>query len=306
MNDVDLWIPPEYIDRAAGAVLEAGLRYPARLRLRTRSALRHEDETSRTFETPGLRGMLELHSSLKSLEGLSREWMERAWDRREPRQLGDLTACVLHPEDMLTHLVIHGSRYHGFGSGLRPLVDIGFWLRTESSRISWADLLSCWRQERIDVWTLLTLSLARDFVGAPVPPDILALARELPHFTEMREVARRLILATGLTLPPAMAFLVTSTARGRAEWLWHRLTTYYWQGPPGTRRTVAEVVRDGTGRMAADFRGKLPLYVRGLVGGTLRGSGLRRRTELALDRQSLERLMTIVETPRGPGVAQDH
>lgn len=301
MHDVDLWTRPEYIERAAGAALQIGLQYSARLRLRTPSALELRAATTRIFEAPGLPGILEVHSELKSLEGLSQEWMQRAWDRRERRTLGDLTACVLHPEDMLTHLSIHCSRFHGFESGLRPLVDIGFWLRAESSRISWTDLLSSWQREHIDGWALLTLSLAHELAGAPVPADVLEAARGLPHFTETHAIARRLILATGATLPPGLAFLVTSTTRRRAAWLSRRLTAHYWQGPPGTRRTMAAVLRDGTQRIAADVRDKLPEYFRGLVTGTLRGAELRRRTELALDRQRLERLVAAVETTQGGG-----
>ncbi len=307
MHDVDLWTRPEYVDRAARIALQTGLRYPQRLRLRTPSAMRWEEAPTRVLETPGLPMIVELHGALRSLDVLSPDWMNQAWNRREPRALGVLTACVLHPEDMITHLVMHCTRFpHGLEAGLGPLVDIGFWLRSESSRISWADLLACWRRERIDAWGLLTLSLARDFVGAPVPPDVLDAARDLPRFTDMTEIARRMMLGRGLTLPPAMAHLLASTPRSRAAWLTRRLTAWYWEGPPGSRRTVRQTLRDGTHRMASDIRDKLPLYLRGLITGSLRGAGLRQRIELVRDRQRLERLIATVETTSDRSATRDH
>jgi hypothetical protein len=111
-------------------------------------------------------------------------------------------------------------------------------------------------------------------------------------FAELRVLARQQVLDSASTLPPTLARLAaTPSTEGQGRWLLHRLTTWYWQGPPGVRRGALQVLRDATGRMSSDLRTKLPAYVRGLRDGSLRGEELRRRQELAVGRRRMLELV---------------
>jgi GNAT superfamily N-acetyltransferase len=183
--------------------------------------------------------------------------------------------------------------------GLRPLLDIALWLEREGAGIDWSAATERWRRDGCLTWTYLTLVLAKDLLGAPVPAAFLEQAAAPPHFEELRALALAQVLDAASTLPPTLAKLaVTPTIRGRGRWLLHRLTAWYWEGPPGSHRAPLEVVREATRRMSSDLRTKLPAYLRGWRDGSLRGAEYRRRQLLAAGRQRLADLVHQAEPPR--------
>jgi hypothetical protein len=169
-------------------------------------------------------------------------------------------------------------------------------LEREGAACDWPALAARWRREGCFTWCYLTLSLAKELLAAPVPAALLDVVAPPAEFEELRVLARAQVLDSASTLPPTLATLVTTaTATGRSRWLIHRLTAWYWQGPPGIRRTPLEVMREATRRMSSDLRTKLPAYVRGWRDGSLRGAEFRRRQALALGRQRLAELVSQVE-----------
>jgi hypothetical protein len=301
MADVDLWTLPEHLDRAATALLDAGLRYATRFEGRTAAAARLDVAATRVFDSPHSPIVVELHSRLESLAGMSSGWLAESWRRRERRALGDLDACVLHPEDMLTHLVVHSSRYHRFECGVRPLVDIGLLIHAERARLSWPDLMATWRREGVETWALLTLALARDLAGAPIPAGVVTRFHDRPGFAELETLARRQVLGAGRSLPGGMERLLSPAPGDGTTWLIHRLTTWYWKGPAGHRRAPGEVLREAARRMRHDLLCTLPRYVRAVLDGTLRGPEFRRRREMTRGKGHLDALVAAADAARTGG-----
>lgn len=299
MGDIDVWTRPELLDQAAAALITEGIPYSDRMRVRRAAASPMETGTVRIFEAPGTQVVLELHGTVRSMAAAAPAWLEPAWARAAPRDLGGVLARVPHPEDMLTHLAVHASVQHQFAMGLRPLLDIALWLEREGEGLDWSALAERWRQEGCLTWTCLTLALAQELLAAPVPPGFLERAGLPREFAELRELALAQVLEADRTLPPTLAKLATTpTVGGRGRWLLHRLTRWYWEGPPGSDRGPLEVLRGAAARIASDLRTKLPPYLRGWRDGSLRGAEFRRRQALAQGRQRLLELVQRVEPPR--------
>jgi hypothetical protein len=299
MGDIDLWTLPEHLDAASAAVLGAGMRYPERLQSRMSAADRLEERSTRVFESDAGEVVLELHGVVQSMTAAAPGWSGDAWSRAVERDLGGVRARVPHPEDMLTHLAMHCSAHHRFEMGLRPLLDIALWLEATAGACDPAALGDQWRRYGCATWNQLTLALVRDLLGAD-PLPALSDVSAMPHGAELSELARAQVMDAVLTMPPTLARLAaTPTGAGRARWMLHRLTAWYWQGPPGSRRTPLVATRDAFSRMASDLRTKLPAYLRGLRDGSLRGSELRRRQELAIGRRRLGEL--VAEATGGTG-----
>jgi hypothetical protein len=297
MGDIDLWTAPEHLDAAAHAVLGAGMQYPERLRARMAAADRLEDRPTRVFESERGDVVLELHGVIESMRIAAPGWSTRAWGRAVVRDLGGVRARVPHPEDMLTHLALHCSAHHRFEMGLRPLLDIALWLEGNAPACHPTALLDSWQRDGCVTWAQLTLSLAGELLAVPVAPELAGRIEATP---EARELARAQILDAVRTMPPSLARLAaTPSAAGRARWVLHRLTTWYWQGPPGSHRGPLTATRDALQRMGSDLRTKLPAYLLGLRDGSLRGAELRRRQTLAVGRQRLAELVEQAE-PRVP------
>lgn len=291
MDDLDLWVAPEDLDRAVQAATAVGVGYTSRHRDRGKAEKDPQQSSTRVLECPEYGLVVEVHGMLASLEGLSPQWLARAWSRRERRTLGDMLAWAMHPQDMLTHLAIHCSRHHRFDSGLRPLLDIALWLRSDGAAIDWPLLLREWEQEHIVIWALLPIQLASELLGAAVPAEVARRIEQTPGFDELLETARPLVFGSLLTLPPTMARLASSTPRERVAWVFSRLTSWYWKGPPGAKRTAGQILLDALRRMGHDLRYKTGPYFRGMLEGHFWGADFRRRREVAVGRGRLTMLV---------------
>lgn len=300
MGDIDLWTLPGHLDAAAEVVLRTGMRYPERLQSRMSAADRLEERSTRVFESDAGGVVLELHGIVQSMLAAAPGWSDAAWSRAVERDLGGVRARVPHPEDMLTHLAVHCSSHHRFEMGLRPLLDIALWLEATAGSCDPAALASQWKRYGCATWNHLTLALVRDLLGSDPLPSLTAAADSMPRSAELHELAEAQVMDAVLTMPPTLARLAaTPTTAGRFRWVVHRLTGWYWQGPPGSKRTVLAATRDAGSRLFSDVRTKLPAYLRGLRDGSLRGAEFRRRQALAVGRRRLGELVEQVEPAPG-------
>lgn len=97
------------------------------------------------------------------------------WTRADTVEIFRRRARALSPGHLLLHLCIHMADQHQFESGLRPLCDLDGLLAQRGSAIDWRDLH---RQAVEWGWVRsvgLALRLARDVIGAAVPPDASSL-----------------------------------------------------------------------------------------------------------------------------------
>jgi hypothetical protein len=96
------------------------------------------------------------------------------WERACPFDIAGERALGLAPEDEIAYLCFHACYGHYFAFvGLRPFVDLAQ-LCLHGSGPDWrsfADRVQAWGWTRSAV---LTLSIARQYVGAPVPDAVLA------------------------------------------------------------------------------------------------------------------------------------
>ena len=173
MGDIDIWTAPELLDRAALVLIQAGIPYSSRMQARRATAKPLERETSRVFEATGTSVVLELHGVVRSMLAVTPGWAAPAWARAAPRDLGGISARVLHAEDMLSHLAVHTSAHHRFEMGLRPLLDIALWLEREGQACDWPGLAARWRRDGGLTWSCLSLVLAKELLAAAVPPGLL-------------------------------------------------------------------------------------------------------------------------------------
>jgi hypothetical protein len=298
MDDLDLWVRPGDLDKAVAAAGEAGLHYSSRYRDRTAAQRQESRVATRVLEHRQSNLAVEIHGALNSLRELSPAWHQRAWERRERRRLGDMQAWVMHPEDMLTHLALHCGRNDYFRAGLRPILDVALLLGSDGSRIDWNRLLGDWDRERMAVWALLPVSIARDLLEAPVPAAVEEQIARMPGFDELRAAAAEQVYGAVHRLPPMVTYLVNSTPRERAAWIYTRFISWYWKGAPGVHRSAMQVLRDAGRRMAHDLRHRTGRYLQGLLGGQFWGGEFRRRRQVALGRKRLEDLVENVEDRR--------
>jgi len=302
MGDIDVWTQPEHLDAAERALTGAGLCYPERLAARTPAADRPEAASTRVLELSGPGLIVELHGRLQSMAVACPGWEEKAWSRCVRANLGGVDVLVPEAGDMLTHLAIHCSAHHRFEVGLRALLDISLWLEYAAEQLAWPAMQERWKQDGASTWIYLTLALARDLLGAPVPEEYFRDAERPAHFDELRALAQAQVLGATKTMPPALTRLSTLPSLGaRARWLANRLTTWYWSGQEDAHRTPLETVRQAGRRMAHDIRYKIPPYLRGLLSGNLRGKELRQRRELAAGRERMAELVALEGQARRTG-----
>ena len=95
---------------------------------------------------------------------------EAIWARSRPETLGGIEARVLDEGDLLLHLTLHAAYSDHFGRGLGPLCDVDVLVaRRALDGGPLGDRARTWRAGRC---LELTLTLAHDFLGTPVPDGI--------------------------------------------------------------------------------------------------------------------------------------
>jgi hypothetical protein len=293
MSDIDLWVKPADLAMADVALKDAGLGYPERTHAGLQLPTAEEALAERSYEVPGTPVLVELHGALKSYASLSRERLELVWRRSVVTELGGIPARVQHPEDLLLHLCLHAADQHRFSLGLSPLLDIHRAASRWHSVFDWPAMIADWSVLGISARMYLVLKLARDLLGAPLP-DLFFRAVSAPSaLEEMEALAQQQIWQPYRHLPPALEGWYG--APSRAGWLLHRLRAYTAR-EPGTPwwRHGGLMSR----RIVHDLAVKTPRYVRGWMGGHLRGAELRERTSLARGRRRLGELIAQEESPK--------
>jgi hypothetical protein len=286
MADVDLWVRPADLDAADAALRDTGLGYPARTHAGRQLPTAAEGLAERSFELPDTLVLFELHGTLKSLAALDAARIERIWTRSRPATLGGIPARVQHPEDLLLHLCLHAAAAHRFTLGLGPLVDIQRVVARWQNDFDWPAMAADWKQSGVAAWMGLTLLLARDLFGAPVPTTVLG---RLAGYDELTRLATIQLWARERPLPHALERLAGPAGRTAIR---DRLRVYGERPPGAGWWTYASLVAR---RVAHDLTVKVPRYARQWLDGTLRGATRRRRTALARERHRLGELVARAE-----------
>ena len=129
---------------------------------------------------------VEVHWTILEEDSPFRIYVDDLWKRSQPARIADVDISALSLEDLLLHLCIHHTYQHRLQAGLRSLYDIAFIMQKYAAQINWQKLeetASSWGAARV---IALTLALANDLFGVPVPPqaagsvhsEVLAAARQ--------------------------------------------------------------------------------------------------------------------------------
>jgi hypothetical protein len=121
---------------------------------------------------------------------------DAALERRVTRKLEGKTVYCLGPEDMLLTLCLHGTSH--FWSQLSMVNDVAHLIGARAAW-DWQGLLQRSGEFGMRRQVLLGLSLARELLAAPVPPEVLQQADADPGVVGLRRQVRKNLFARSET-----------------------------------------------------------------------------------------------------------
>ncbi len=219
MSDVDLLVPPGKREEALRVLRTLGYEFPESVLATNRDhnwRLGANQEFAPPLRLRASPVLLEVHSQLECSEPLFPMSVQEYWSRSILVDLKGLTVRTLCPEDFLFHLCLHQSRSHRFEKGLLPLVDLKLLLDSRP-HWNWPGIAERSLRCGCATWMYLTLEVARDLVGAPIP-DSFFQALPQPHDPlKLRCLVEEQIWSaqSGTAIPPFLPSLV-------AEFSWRR------------------------------------------------------------------------------------
>jgi Uncharacterised nucleotidyltransferase len=179
--DLDILVSRKDIGKVKDLLLSQG--YTSRYSLTKKQERLHlKYSVEFTFEHPR-RIMLDVHWRFAADYlggGLD---LEEALAKRVPVQILGKTVYTLDPEDNLLMLCQHGT-FHSW-SILSTVSDVAHLVHSQNSW-NWSRVLQRAKDTGLRRQTLLGLSLARDLLGAPVPPQLIKEAEADPGVVAIR------------------------------------------------------------------------------------------------------------------------
>lgn len=287
MMDIDLLIPRGRWDQAREALERTGLQIPERHRYRPLVGHDGIPQEEKPLQRPGTRIMVELHTALEFGEAAGRVDLTAIWPRTRDVSLSGIVAKTLCPEDFLIHLCHHLSSHHLFDKGLLPLVDIHLYVTRRAAEWDWAALAATTLLHGGAEWVYLTLALARDLLGSPVPESFFA---KVPPPRRLEEVAslaaEQLLLAGRNPISPGLARLASESALKRALRLGRRINPWRREeaaaGPGGAPGGVVHAAVTASRRLVVDIKTRARIF-----------SSVRKRGELT--RKNVELAVRLQE-----------
>jgi hypothetical protein len=268
MSDVDLLVPPGKREEAMLILRTLGYEYPKSVLAANRD---HSPRLGPNQEfAPPLRlraspMLLEIHTQLDCSEPLFPMSVQEFWSRSIPVDLKGLFVRTLCPEDFLFHLCLHQSRSHRFEKGLLPLVDLKLLLDSHLDW-NWAGIVERSLRCGCATWMYLTLEVARDLVGAPVPDSFfqaLPKPRDRPKLRCLLEQQIWSAQSGRPVIPPFLPYLLAEFSwRSRARMLLNRMRLVG-RGELDSEPTIASFFRRtrlSLRRLLVTLRNKIPRY----------------------------------------------
>jgi hypothetical protein len=268
MADIDLLVPRADLERAAQLSRDCGFHESRDVSLM--ECLRPETEHRESFVLLSSDGLaqVEIHAILPSLAEFGID-SASLWDRSVAADLGGVQVRVLCPEDFIQHLCLHIGPFHYYLSRLQGLLDFRFYLEKHSNQIDWQTVSDRSLQNGTSPWVYLTLWLARELVGAPVPADFFQICPAPKYLSDLSQLATHHLLYVS-TLPMTSNFVKLFAARSFGE-RWNALAQHW--SNVGSRAGGSHESRTSTWTWLRDYfkfvLHRLKFYVQA---GTLRPS----------------------------------
>lgn len=283
MQDIDLWMQPDRLDPAVRALEAVGFRCPDRVV----TGVPDSRVPTRILEWPSSPILVELHGVPFSLSGLPGTVRDAMWRRRVPVN-GEIRASLLRRDDLLLHLCLHAVRHHRLNGGLGALADVG-WVVARGLDRPWSEWVDGVHTARAATSVWLVLHLARRWVGAPIPDQVLAHLTPAEHADRLLVLADRQLAAPGQEFRSAVERLLSDDAVSLARWVGGRFIAAPWRTADRTGTGTGPRVIRGARLMLTDAAVKVGQYLRPRSrGGHV---SLLQRFRLARERGRLSRLL---------------
>ena len=291
MADIDLFVPRANLERAIQVVRDLDLR-------EVRVCFSQQGPA---FASPDHLVYIEIHGSLLSFEKFGVD-SDSLWSRSRAGDLGGIQVRVLCPEDFVEHLCLHVGPHHLYASLLQQLLDLRFYLEKHGAEIDWQAVANRSVQIGSSVWVYLTLWLAQELLGAPVPAGFFQACPAPKRLADLSRVATQHLLSV-FDLPMDSGF-VKVCAGGSFKERWSVLTEHWRAARSGVSesRGPREAKASGNGNYPLLFLRRMKLLIRS---GALRSSAWSAAAEYQASRAHLLNLMDS-ETqvlPRNPPAA---
>ena len=195
MSDIDLFVPRADLKRAVQLARNLGFR---------------DSKNVFSQECPALVSLdrlvqIEIHGSLPSFARF-RVDTDSLWDRSLSADMGGVQARVLCPEDFIQHLCLHIGPHDHYLSRLQGLLDFRFYLEKHGIEIDWQAVSDYSIQIGSSAWVYLTLWLAQELLGAPVPADFFQSCPAPKRLGDISRLATHHLLSVS-DLPLASSFV---------------------------------------------------------------------------------------------------
>jgi len=165
MNDVDLLVAPDHVERAVDVLQAQGFAMDGEFPFAVARRIRH----AVPFRRDGLE--IDLHWHLLAQGGDDRD----VWRRARASTLAGTELLVPAPEDQLLHTCVHGLGF--FPAPVRWVADAVLIIRSDEG-VEWDILVEQARARDVTVAMAHALRYLRDELGAAVPPAVIGgLAR---------------------------------------------------------------------------------------------------------------------------------
>jgi hypothetical protein len=148
---------------------------------------------------------IELHWTIEHPSEAVKVDVEGLWLRAKPARVAGCEVLGFSFEDLLLHLCLEATYHHGnwFRMSLRPLCDIVAIIQCAGAGMGWKEVEMRAREWRAESMVYLALWLAREWLAAPVPEELLGALRPEGFDENLGSVAKELVFFQSLV--PATA-----------------------------------------------------------------------------------------------------
>jgi hypothetical protein len=144
---------------------------------------------------------VELHWDIDRWPAGDHGQAEGLWQRAEAIRLDGVDALSLSAEDLLLHVCLHTCSQHLLMNGLLGLCDVSAIVEHHGAELQWGEVGRRAGQWAVGKPVQLTLRLARELLGAPVPERALGMLEPDGLEAQAAAWAKEILLADTMSMP---------------------------------------------------------------------------------------------------------